>query len=75
MEFNADSKSVLVFVLALIVFDFYSIGISKINNQKNINILIFSKTIPKIKKFSRTKNYFFINFTYTVLISLGSVHK
>ena len=32
-EFNADSKSVLVFLLALIVFDFYSFEISKINNK------------------------------------------
>ena len=62
------------FFLASIVFDFYSFEISKINNQKNIKILIFSKSIPKIKKFHEQKVFFF-NFTYVVLISPGSVHK
>ena len=50
------------FVLALIVFDFYSIEISKVNNQKNLKILIFSKTIPKFKKISRTNFFFFFFF-------------
>ena len=75
-EFHANSKSVFVFVLALIVFDFYSFEISKINTQKNIKILFFFlKTIPKIQKFSRTKCNFFFYFTYSVLISAGSVRK
>ena len=59
-EFNADSKSVLFFfVLALIVFDFYSFEISKINNQKNIKILIFFKTYSENQKILGNKKYFF----------------
>ena len=49
-EFNADLKTVFVFLLALIVFDFYSF-----EKKKNRKFLIFSKTIPKYKQFSRTK--------------------
>ena len=46
-EFNADSKSVLVFVLALIVLNFYSFEIPKMNNQKkkNTKILTFLKML------------------------------
>ena len=60
-EFHADSKSVFVFVLALIVFDFYSFEISKskINNQKNIKILCFQKLFRKSKKFQEQNVIFF----------------
>ena len=53
-EFDADSKTVLVFVLALMVFDFYSFNFFKIP-LKNMKIVFFSKNKSKIKIFSRIK--------------------
>ena len=48
---NADTKTVLVFALTLIVFDFYLK--KKIRMPlKNMKIVIFSKTKSKIEKFS-----------------------
>ena len=58
-----QNLSLIVFVLSLIVFDFYSFEISKINNQINLKILIYSKTISKINELSGTKSIYFLNFT------------
>ena len=55
LELNADPKTVLVLFLALIVFDFYSFEIYIKKYMKNMTIVIFSKNISKIKKFSRAK--------------------
>ena len=57
------------------VFEFYSFKKIFFKTLKNMKIIIFSKTKIKIKNFSRIKVSFIFNFTYTVQISLESVHK
>ena len=77
LEFDADSKTVLVFLLALMVFDFYLFvwKLPKKYPSKNMKIVIFSKTKSKIKKFSRIKCDLFSILHMLCKISLESVHK
>ena len=71
-ELNVDSKFVLVFVLALMVFDFYSFEISKIDNPKNTKILIFSKKLFRKSKNFHNKKFFFFQF-YICCVNFTSI--
>ena len=50
-EFDADSKTVLVFLLALIVFDLFSFEGSKTHFTGETNIYIYMHILNIIKRF------------------------
>ena len=62
----------LVFVLALIVFDFYY-EISKINNQKKHKNPNLFKNYSENQKISRTKSNFFSNYTWLCCVNFTSI--